>query len=283
MAIFANDANGAWVILGLLAMVATLLAATRRTPATAGAALPILAAANGRQPARRTGAGNGRAATRKANGNRKGNGKGNGNGKATRASNGQTTQAAPTRKGRRAPADTKPTPAVNAKSGTARLMPGGLRDQVLAYLADRPGEELSPNQVAKALDRSSGAVGNALETLAERGEVRKTSQAPRRFMVPTRGKATRANGNGPAARGTKGTGTANGIGVGKAAADTPAAKTAPARGTTRTAKGRAAKDRPATPAAPTAPAPGPANGNANGGNGKGAAKPATRTTKRATR
>ncbi len=275
MAIFANDANGAWVILGLLAMVAALLAATRRTPATAGAALPILAAANGRQPARRTGtgAGNGRAATRK------GTGKANGNGKATRASNGQTTQAAPTRKGRRAPADTKPAPAVNAKSGTARLMPGGLRDQVLAYLADRPGEELSPNQVAKALDRSSGAVGNALETLAERGEVRKTSQAPRRFMVPARGNANRANGNGPAARGTNGTGTANGIGNGKAAADTPAAKTAPARGTTRTAKGRAAKDRPATPAAPAAPAPGPADGTT----GKGAAKPATRTTKRATR
>ncbi len=270
MAIFANDANGAWVILGLLAMVAALLAATRRTPATAGAALPILAAANGRQPTRRTGtgAGNGRAATRKANGN------GKGNGKATRASNGQTTQAAPPRKGRRAPADTTPAPAVNAKSGTARLMPGGLRDQVLAYLADRPGEELSPNQVAKALDRSSGAVGNALETLAERGEVRKASQAPRRFMVPARGTANRANGNGPAARGTKGTGTANGIGNGKTAADTPAAKTAPARGTTRTAKGRAAKGRPAIPAAP---------GPADGTTGKGAAKPATRTTKRATR
>ncbi len=184
----ANPANYA-ISLGLLiAVLAAILAATRRTPAIAGAALPLLAAANGRQPARRTGTGRTAA--------RKGTGKANGNGKATRAGNGQTTTAASPRTPRRAKADTtSASPAVNPVSGTERLQPGKLQEQVLAYLTDHAGEELSPSQIAKALGRSSGAVGNGLESLAKDGEVQKTRQAPRRFMIPARG-TTKRNGNG---------------------------------------------------------------------------------------
>ena len=199
----ANPANYA-ISLGLLiAILAAILAATRRTPAIAGAAGPLLAAANGRQPARRTGTG--RTTARKGTGKANGTGKPNGNGKATRADDGQTTTATPPRTPRRAKADTtSASPAVNPISGTERLQPGKLQEQVLAYLTDHAGEELSPSQIAKALGRSSGAVGNGLESLAKDGEVQKTRQTPRRFMIPASGTAkrngnSRRNGNSQAA------------------------------------------------------------------------------------
>ncbi len=255
----ANLANYA-ISLGLLiAVLAAILAATRRTPATAGAALPILAAATGRQPTRRTGTG--RASTRKGTGNSKGTGNGkangtgngkangNGNGKATRAGNGQTTTATPPRTPRRAKADTTAVPEVNPVSGTERLLPGKLQEQVLAYLADHAGEELSPSQIARALGRSSGAVGNGLESLAKDGEVQKTRQTPRRFMIPARPKAARGNRTGRAA--------------------TPAAPT-PTRATRATRGTRKASTGPK----PTSGTTG--NGKANGtGNGAKAEPPAT--------
>ena len=202
----ANVANHA-ISLGLLvAVLAAVLAATLRAPAMAGAALPLLAAANGRQPARRTGTG--RATARKGTGKANRTGKANGtrNGKAARAGNDKATTAAPARTPRRGQAGTSAAPAVNPVSGTQRLKPGKLQEQVLAYLADHAGEELSPSHIAKALGRSSGAVGNGLESLAKDGEVHKTRQAPRRFMIPTRGAARR-----------NGTGTGNRNGSGQAA------------------------------------------------------------------
>jgi hypothetical protein len=187
----ANIANHATSLGLLVAVLAAILAATRRTPATAGAALPLLAAANGRQPTRRTGSGRATA--------RKDTGKANGaRGKAPRGGNGQASTAAPARKARRGQAEPSAAPAVNPVSGTQRLRPGKLQEQVLAYLAEHAGEELSPSHIAKALGRSSGAVGNGLESLAKDGEVRKTREAPRRFMVPARGTAKR-NGSGQAA------------------------------------------------------------------------------------
>src|SRR6266498_3190412 len=103
----ANPANYA-ISLGLLiAVLAAILAATKRTPAMAGAAGPLLAAATGRQPTRRTGTS--RATTRKGTGKANGTsagkanetGKTNGNAKATRTGNGQTTTATPARTPRR--------------------------------------------------------------------------------------------------------------------------------------------------------------------------------------
>ncbi|HEX9767299.1 MAG TPA: MarR family transcriptional regulator [Nitriliruptorales bacterium] len=72
-----------------------------------------------------------------------------------------------------------------ATSPSGRLRPGQLRDAVLDFVCARPEEELSPTQVAKALDRSAGAVGNALTRLAEAGSVHQTSERPRRFTAAT--------------------------------------------------------------------------------------------------
>ena len=60
------------------------------------------------------------------------------------------------------------TPAAPA-APKGRLGNGQLRRQVAEYLTDHP-RPCKTGEIAKALDRSAGAVGNALTTLADRGE-----------------------------------------------------------------------------------------------------------------
>ena len=60
-------------------------------------------------------------------------------------------------------------PAAPAAAPKGRLGNGQLRRQVAEYLADHPGP-CKTGEIAKALDRSAGAVGNALTTLAGNGE-----------------------------------------------------------------------------------------------------------------
>jgi hypothetical protein len=92
-----------------------------------------------------------------------------------------TSPAAPTLE--KANEDRPPSP----ESG--RLGAGQLRQQVLACLADRPGQTLSPTAIAKTLGgRSAGAVANALRTLAGQGAVVQTQAKPRRYTItPTGG------------------------------------------------------------------------------------------------
>lgn len=66
---------------------------------------------------------------------------------------------------------------------TPRLAPGALRGMVEDYLHAHPGEEFSPVAIGKALDRSAGAVNNALEKLVDGGYATKTKQAPKRFAI----------------------------------------------------------------------------------------------------
>jgi hypothetical protein len=67
--------------------------------------------------------------------------------------------------------------------GSGRLRPGALRDLVLACLAERPGQALSPTAIATTLDRSAGAVANALQVLAGQGAVGLTQAKPRRYTI----------------------------------------------------------------------------------------------------
>ncbi|WP_067462177.1 hypothetical protein [Nocardia amamiensis] len=66
------------------------------------------------------------------------------------------------------PTDPAPVPADDAAAAelesVVRLPAGALRGQVEDFLRDHPGEEFAPHQIGKALDRSSGAVHNALVT-----------------------------------------------------------------------------------------------------------------------
>ena len=74
-------------------------------------------------------------------------------------------------------------PASPADQPSRRLRSGQLRDLVLGYLTDRPGQALSPTAIATALDRSAGAVANALTALAGQGAVAQTQAKPRRYTI----------------------------------------------------------------------------------------------------
>ena len=58
---------------------------------------------------------------------------------------------------------------------------------MLSCLAERPGQALSPTAIAKTLDRSAGAVANALRVLAGQGAVTQTQPKPRRYTVTAAG------------------------------------------------------------------------------------------------
>jgi nitric oxide reductase NorQ protein len=73
------------------------------------------------------------------------------------------------------------TPAAPA-APKGRLGNGQLRRQVAQYLADHPGP-CKTGEIAKALDRSAGAVGNALTTLADRGEADLLPGKPARYQA----------------------------------------------------------------------------------------------------
>ncbi|MBO2466017.1 MarR family transcriptional regulator [Actinomadura violacea] len=66
-----------------------------------------------------------------------------------------------------------------------RGAPTPLRPLVARHLNAFPELEFTPGEVAKVLDRSSGAVANALDTLVARGEAVLTCERPRRFQAVT--------------------------------------------------------------------------------------------------
>jgi predicted transcriptional regulator len=82
-----------------------------------------------------------------------------------------------------APSVTEPGDSEAHTAGAGRLGRGALSGLVLDYLAERQGDAIGPSAIAKALDRSSGAVGNACERLTEAGKLQRTSDAPRRYAV----------------------------------------------------------------------------------------------------
>ena len=77
-----------------------------------------------------------------------------------------------------------PSPALAPRTTpTGRLGQGELRRQVTAYLAARPGDACTPGEIARALGKSAGAVGNALATLADRHEADREPGKPVRYRA----------------------------------------------------------------------------------------------------
>lgn len=73
---------------------------------------------------------------------------------------------------------------IDNQPGAPRLGNGALRDLVRRYLAERPGQEFTPHEIAKALGgRSAGAVSNALTSKAVQHDIVQTSSRPRRYMI----------------------------------------------------------------------------------------------------
>jgi len=71
----------------------------------------------------------------------------------------------------------------SAPAKAPRLGKGALRGMVEDYLAEHPGEQFSPSAIGKALNRSSGAVNNALDKLVADGYAIQTQDRPKRFRI----------------------------------------------------------------------------------------------------
>ncbi|MEV4808041.1 hypothetical protein AB0K18_49345 [Nonomuraea sp. NPDC049421] len=67
--------------------------------------------------------------------------------------------------------------------GGDRSTPRPLRPDVVAHLTKYPDLTFTANEIAKVLGRSSGAVANALDTLARNGEAELVSEHPNRFRA----------------------------------------------------------------------------------------------------
>ena len=80
--------------------------------------------------------------------------------------------------------------AVN-RSGSVKLAKGELKDMVFELMRKRPTAELTSGEIGRLLGgRSSGAVRNALEKLAEDGKVVQASDKPVRYRLKTANGAT---------------------------------------------------------------------------------------------
>ncbi|MGH8881610.1 MAG: hypothetical protein ACRD0P_30385 [Stackebrandtia sp.] len=66
-------------------------------------------------------------------------------------------------------------------AGQPRLGKGGLEKAVAAFFADHPGEDFSPYKVGQHLDRSPGAVHNAIGKLCVAGDLTKAGDSPARY------------------------------------------------------------------------------------------------------
>lgn len=75
--------------------------------------------------------------------------------------------------------------ATGSKPEGGKLKPGGLDPLVLRYLKDNAASgPHGPTAIAKALERSSGAVGNCLVRLTDAKKVKLASDKPRRYSLP---------------------------------------------------------------------------------------------------
>ena len=92
----------------------------------------------------------------------------------TKAANGIAAKASST---------TAATDAARNKSGLTKLGKGGLETQVLDHMAAHPKSEFTPTDLARVLDRSGGAIANALAKFATQGKVTQTSERPRRYRL----------------------------------------------------------------------------------------------------
>lgn len=69
--------------------------------------------------------------------------------------------------------EARPTPT----PGAGRLAPGALREQVLTHLQAHPTEAFTATQISPAIERSSGAIANALATLTTKGRAEQVTDA----------------------------------------------------------------------------------------------------------
>lgn len=79
------------------------------------------------------------------------------------------------------------------KSGLPKMGKGGLETAVFDHMATNPKSDYTPTDLARVLNRSSGAIANALAKFAAQGKVTQTSERPRRYRLAGAPAARRAS------------------------------------------------------------------------------------------
>ncbi|MFI0772939.1 hypothetical protein ACH4TQ_50205 [Streptomyces sp. NPDC021218] len=70
-------------------------------------------------------------------------------------------------------------------SHKARLAPGALRDMVIDHLTAHPNEAFTATRISRAIEKSSGAIANALVTLTKQGTTEQITERPRTYRLTT--------------------------------------------------------------------------------------------------
>ncbi|WP_049580608.1 MarR family transcriptional regulator [Streptomyces sp. SBT349] len=73
-------------------------------------------------------------------------------------------------------------PAVEEKK---RLAPGELRQLVIGHLTAHPDEAFTSTGISRVIEKSSGAIANALVTLTKQGIAQQVNETPRRYQLAT--------------------------------------------------------------------------------------------------
>ncbi|MES4891782.1 hypothetical protein [Streptomyces sp. NPDC096012] len=74
-------------------------------------------------------------------------------------------------------------PATASPGGSRRLARGALRQLVIDHLNAHPGESFTATRISRVIDRSSGAVANALVTLSTQGLIEQVTDRPRTYRA----------------------------------------------------------------------------------------------------
>ncbi|MGW3626194.1 hypothetical protein [Streptomyces sp. NPDC000880] len=64
-----------------------------------------------------------------------------------------------------------------------RLAPGALRQMVIDHLEAHPGEAFTATKISRVIEKSSGAIANALVTLAQQGIAEQVDDRPRTYRL----------------------------------------------------------------------------------------------------
>ncbi|WP_405957285.1 hypothetical protein [Streptomyces phaeochromogenes] len=76
-------------------------------------------------------------------------------------------------------------PTIALTGGNKRLAPGGLRQLVIDHLNAHPDEAFTATRISRTIDRSSGAIANALEKLVRQSIAELVSERPRTYRLAT--------------------------------------------------------------------------------------------------
>ncbi|EXU61521.1 hypothetical protein Z951_46880 [Streptomyces sp. PRh5] len=80
----------------------------------------------------------------------------------------------------------EPIPSPTITSGSkVRLAPGALRDMVVNHLTAHRGEAFTATGISRVIEKSSGAIANALVTLTKRGITEQVTERPRTYRLAT--------------------------------------------------------------------------------------------------